>query len=54
MGRAEEYEAQAEECLRLARSLNHAPSKAQLLHMAPEWVKLAQSVREQEAQERYR
>ena len=48
MGKAEEYEAQAEECLRLARSINYEPTKAVLLQMAEEWVRLAQSVRDQE------
>jgi len=45
---AEEYEAQAAECIRLARLLSYQPSKALLLQMAQDWVKLAESVRERE------
>ena len=45
---SEDYQAEAVRCLRLAQTIDYAPSKAMLLDMAQEWVKLAQQARERE------
>jgi hypothetical protein len=48
---SKEYEGEAVECVRLAQSINHAPTKAMLLEMAEEWLRLAQQARQNESTE---
>jgi hypothetical protein len=41
MGKAEEYQRFAAECVQLARTAKDGRAKAALLHMAEVWVRLA-------------
>jgi hypothetical protein len=41
MGKAEEYQRFAAECMQLATTAKDAQTKAALLHMAEVWVRLA-------------
>jgi hypothetical protein len=43
MGKAEEYQRFAAECMELARTAKDARAKAALLHMAEVWVRLAEN-----------
>jgi hypothetical protein len=45
---SDRYQEQAIRCLRLAQALDHEPSKALLLDMAQQWVKLADQARQRE------
>jgi putative IMPACT (imprinted ancient) family translation regulator len=43
-----EYRAQAAHCLQRARAIAHEPTKALLLEMAQQWIKLAEAALDRE------
>jgi putative IMPACT (imprinted ancient) family translation regulator len=43
-----EYRAQAAHCLRRAQAIDHEPTKALLLEMAQQWIKLAEAALDRE------
>jgi hypothetical protein len=47
--RSDNYQEQAIRCLRLAQAVDHEPTKAVLLEMAQQWVKLGLHARDREA-----
>ena len=51
MGKPEEYARMAAQCLRLARIVRDAESKAMLVKMAEAWVKLAERLMAEAEQE---
>ena len=52
MGKAEEYETHAARCLRLARIVRDADSRAMLIEMARVWQKLAHRLRAEAEEEK--
>ena len=52
MRKTEEYEKQAARCLRLARVVSDAESKAALIEMVRAWQKLANRVRARSEEEK--
>jgi hypothetical protein len=45
---SDNYQEQAIRCLRLAQAVDHEPTKAVLLEMAQQWIKLVLHARERE------